>query len=469
MAHRLRLAARLGGLVALGGSRAHAMKTEDEPKQRRFVAGDAFKKLTSEPGEHGECPVWEPAPNVVQYSSTAGKAVERIDIEQVPGAFMLSNVLAPGECESLAALAEAMGFVDDAPLKLERNDLRRNTHCLMIADDTLWRPIWERCMHLFPAQQRSEGACGLNQRFRMYKYEAGGAFGPHRDSCWPGSAVVDGKHVGNAFDDRWSKMTFLLCAPRWRLTPWTSMYYIRLICCCSPHVCAQPRGIRPRRRRRLRGRRDDLSGAGPDQGRGGPQPRHVARADDGRRRADRQGQGAAGLGALLPPRRALTLKTTLWSSDRGPGLPPRSKRLIGRGWLKPGAALEHFVSMHRLVCDTGAHDLSMMHAGGKVQSGVKRVIRSDVLYYLPDKGPVAMAEERRMAAAREEAATRAAAQTADWEQKAEGFTASEIFTGPVAGAVFRRGRHGQGYYRDALAAQEASGLAEGLDRLSVQG
>ena len=111
----------------------------------------------------------------------------------------------------------------------------------------------------------------------------------------------------------------------------------------------------------------------------------------------------------------------------------------------------------------------MMHAGGKVQSGVKRVIRSDVLYYLPDKGPVAMAEERRMAAAREEAATRAAAQTADWEQKAEGFTASETFMGRVAGAVFRRGRHGQGYYRDALAAQEASGLAAGLDRLSVQG
>ena len=117
----------------------------------------------------------------------------------------------------------------------------------------------------------------------------------------------------------------------------------------------------------------------------------------------------------------------------------------------------------------GAHALSMMHAGGKVQSGVKRIIRSDVLYYLPDKGPAAMAEERAAAAAREEAAARAAAQTADWEEKADGFTASETFTGPVAGAVFRRGRHGQGYYRDALAAREASGLAAGLDKLSVQG
>ena len=78
-----------------------------------------------------------------------------------------------------------------------------------------------------------------------------------------------------------------------------------------------------------------------------------------------------------------------------------------------------------------------------------------------------MAEEREAVTAREDAAARATAQTAEWEGKAEGFTASAIFTGPVAGAVFRRGRHGQGYYRDAFAAQEASGLAAGLDRLSL--
>jgi len=42
------------------------------------------------------------------------------------------------------------------------------------------------------------------------------------------------------------------------------------------------------------------------------------------------------------------------------------------------------------------------------------------MYYLPDKGPAAMAEERAAAAAREAAAARAAAQTADWEEKAEG-------------------------------------------------
>lgn len=120
MLHRWRLAARFGGLVALGGSRAHAMTCEDE-KPQRFTRGVDFKQLTSEEGQHGDCPVWEAAPSVVQFSSTTGKPVERIDIDQVPGAFMLSNILSSDECKSLADLAEAMGFVDDAPLKLERN------------------------------------------------------------------------------------------------------------------------------------------------------------------------------------------------------------------------------------------------------------------------------------------------------------------------------------------------------------
>ena len=120
--HRWRHAARFGGLVALGSSWAHAM---DEPpkagiasappsaaaKQQRFVTGVDFKQLTTETGEHGECPVWEPAPQVVRYSSTPRKDVERVDIDAVPGAFMLSNLLSTDECTSLAGLAETMGFV----------------------------------------------------------------------------------------------------------------------------------------------------------------------------------------------------------------------------------------------------------------------------------------------------------------------------------------------------------------------
>ena len=35
----------------------------------------------------------------------------------------------------------------------------------------------------------------------------------------------------------------------------------------------------------------------------------------------------------------------------------------------------------------GEHEHSTLHEGSRVTSGVKRIIRSDVLYYLPGRGP----------------------------------------------------------------------------------
>lgn len=53
-----------------------------------------------------------------QTATTAAAAVERVDIEQVPGAFQLLNVLSKQECNRMVAVMEALGFHTDAPVSL---------------------------------------------------------------------------------------------------------------------------------------------------------------------------------------------------------------------------------------------------------------------------------------------------------------------------------------------------------------
>ena len=206
MARRFRLCARLAGagasVAAFGSSGlARSSDGEDAPT-RRFVAGTHFKLLMHEKGQVGDVPVWEPTPSVVPFSDSA-MAVARMDIPNVPGAFLLSNVLTQNECSTLSCLAESMGFNPDAPITLERNDIRRNKNCLIIADDSMWQPIWQRVKDSVPPTEDGGAAAGLNQRWRLYRYEQDGVFRAHIDNSWPGSAVRDGILEDDAFGDRW--------------------------------------------------------------------------------------------------------------------------------------------------------------------------------------------------------------------------------------------------------------------------
>jgi predicted 2-oxoglutarate/Fe(II)-dependent dioxygenase YbiX len=51
---------------------------------------------------------------------------------------------------------------------------------------------------------------GLNARFRFYRYSKGDFFNPHTDGAWPGSRVVNGQLVADAYGDRLSQMTALI-------------------------------------------------------------------------------------------------------------------------------------------------------------------------------------------------------------------------------------------------------------------
>mmetsp|Transcript_39663 Transcript_39663/g.98879 ORF Transcript_39663/g.98879 Transcript_39663/m.98879 type:complete len:286 (-) Transcript_39663:131-988(-) len=174
--------------------------------------GQHFELVTRESGsERSDLPIWASKAGVVHFDANGWGPVQRTDVPEVPGAFVLSNVLTKVECDQLRALSEAMGFTPDAPVSLARN-IRRNENCVWIADDSLWRPIWERVAAHMPPPPRGWGpVVGLNQRWRLYRYGVDDIFKMHTDGAWPGSAVDgQGRLVRDIYGDRFSQLTFLI-------------------------------------------------------------------------------------------------------------------------------------------------------------------------------------------------------------------------------------------------------------------
>ena len=66
-----------------------------------YNLGDHFQLLTREPGsQRHDLPVWVSTLGAVQFESTWGP-VQRTDLPNVEGAFVLSNVLTPAECDQV--------------------------------------------------------------------------------------------------------------------------------------------------------------------------------------------------------------------------------------------------------------------------------------------------------------------------------------------------------------------------------
>ncbi|MEM7564019.1 MAG: 2OG-Fe(II) oxygenase [Pseudomonadota bacterium] len=175
---------------------------------------DDFYVIAHEPGaENPAIPTWAcRQENPAKLDSSAESGATARTIDAVPGAFQILNLLSAAECERLIALTESLGYLEDAAVSLPRS-VRHNDNATWIADDLTHDLIWSRCRGLFspqPTMQGNKAALGLNARFRFYRYASGDYFAPHTDGSWPGSRLVNGELITNAFDDRWSLMTMLL-------------------------------------------------------------------------------------------------------------------------------------------------------------------------------------------------------------------------------------------------------------------
>ncbi len=102
-------------------------------------------------------------------------------------AFVIRHFYSPEECREAIEVAEAEGF-DEAPITtwdgpVMRKDIRDNTR-VILDDPGLASLLWERITPFVPETIGAWRACGLNERFRFYRYEGGQRFEWHRDGCF---------------------------------------------------------------------------------------------------------------------------------------------------------------------------------------------------------------------------------------------------------------------------------------------
>ena len=101
---------------------------------------------------------------------------ELLDGEDV---FVIHEFLSGEECDDLIARSEALGYeaatVGDVLVTQMRNNAR-----VILDDPDLAARFWERARSFMPKVGDCE-AVGLNERFRLYRYDEAEAFAPHYD------------------------------------------------------------------------------------------------------------------------------------------------------------------------------------------------------------------------------------------------------------------------------------------------
>ncbi len=107
---------------------------------------------------------------------------ENIDGDRI---YRLHGLLRPTECRAWIQAAQALGFAP-AGLAIGEDRFRVNEHArnnerVMIEDEALARGLWTRMQAWVTPRHEGEPVRGLNWRFRIYRYEPGQYFRPHRD------------------------------------------------------------------------------------------------------------------------------------------------------------------------------------------------------------------------------------------------------------------------------------------------
>ncbi|HBP17756.1 MAG TPA: hypothetical protein DEA08_08180 [Planctomycetes bacterium] len=102
-------------------------------------------------------------------------------------AYVIDDLLTPEECQQWIELAEAKGF-GPAPITTGLGPIMaphvRNNTRVMIDSHRAARGLWGRLSPFVPTDFAGWQACGLNERLRFYRYEAGQQFNWHFDGCY---------------------------------------------------------------------------------------------------------------------------------------------------------------------------------------------------------------------------------------------------------------------------------------------
>jgi len=133
-------------------------------------------------------------------------------VDQVTGAFQLSQVFSPEECAHMVGFSERLGYHKDAAISLSRQ-VRHNQNVVWIADDASCDLIWRRIDAALGTRLQGMPdlrAFAINGRFRFYRYDEGDFFKFHGDGNWAASRIRDGVPVNDAFPGHRSQMTVIV-------------------------------------------------------------------------------------------------------------------------------------------------------------------------------------------------------------------------------------------------------------------
>jgi len=107
--------------------------------------------------------------------------------DDVPGGFILYDVLSSQECDQFISQTEGLGY-EEALITTSKGmvsmpDVRDNYRLMWDVNDNVLAPIWARVKDLLPQEifGGSWKICGLNERLRFYRYDPGQCFQPHYD------------------------------------------------------------------------------------------------------------------------------------------------------------------------------------------------------------------------------------------------------------------------------------------------
>jgi hypothetical protein len=163
--------------------------------------------------ENPAIPTWAShSTNPMQLAVSDSQIVSRKNIAEVPGCFQVQDLLSISECDKFIEHTESLKYLEDAAVSLPRS-VRHNHNLTWIADDATVDILWERCKPAiagFESTITQEKALGINARFRFYRYQPGDYFAPHTDGSWPGSRIINGELIANAYADRWSMMSIII-------------------------------------------------------------------------------------------------------------------------------------------------------------------------------------------------------------------------------------------------------------------
>ncbi|MEM8909719.1 MAG: 2OG-Fe(II) oxygenase, partial [Bacteroidota bacterium] len=117
------------------------------------------------------------------------------------GIWTIAGFFSKGECEDWINKSEELGY---EAAKVNRGKQQvllktvRNNERLIYESEDLAQELWARVQRFVPPTTVYGIACGLNERFRFYKYQPGQVFRPHQD----GSFI---RHI-----HEWSSFTFMI-------------------------------------------------------------------------------------------------------------------------------------------------------------------------------------------------------------------------------------------------------------------